>query len=661
MGDEWQTAWGSSRWTYYDGYYIPRLQIDGLIALVGSGEGTYDTMLGHMNDRLAVPTDVTIELYGEEVGERTYRIVARIGLEEMGTAKTVRVHLINTLWNYPDNSDGRYNNGVREGMEIGDIDLTPGEKVTVDHAFTFDDDSWSAQEDIRIAAYVHDPLPAGPAEVHQAEIMSWPFPVFSDCNENGIADDQEAYYTSKLTASDGAAEDGFGRSVAISDDLAISGARRDDDNGADSGSAYIYCFLDSQWIDMAKLTASDGAEGDQFGYCVAIDGNVAAVGAPDDDDNGEDSGSVYVYRYDGSDWIEEAKLLASDGAADDDFGTAIALTDDVLIVGAHLDDDNGEDAGSVYVYRYNGSAWIEEAKLIASDGAADDDFGGAVAISGEPGNKIALIGAYRDDDNGNDSGSAYLYRYDGSIWVEEAKLVASEGQPSDLFGAAVAIDHDVALIGASWDDEGPSNCGSAYIFRYDGSNWTEDVKLLASDGAAMDFFGWAVAIDGDNALIGASYDDDHGSKSGSAYLYRFDGVDWFEVKLTAADGAAQDSFGQAVAIDNDRIVVGASGDNASAGSMYIYEGIIGSDCNYNSVFDFCDIAEGVSDDLNENGIPDECECPGDVNSDNKVNIDDLFAVLGAWGTCDDCPEDVNDDGVVNIDDIFAVLGAWGPC
>ncbi|UCD74924.1 MAG: hypothetical protein JSV91_14195 [Phycisphaerales bacterium] len=661
MSDDWVTDWGNDRWVYYDGYYIPRVQVDGLIGLVGSGEGSYANMEALMYDRLAEPTDVTIELFGEEVGDQTYRIIAMIGLEEGGTAKTVRVHLINTLWDYPDSTDGRYNNGVKEGIEIGDINLTPGETVTVDHAFTFDDESWTAQEDIRIAAYVHDPLPAAPAEVYQAEMMAWPFPVFSDCNGNGIPDDQEAYLTSKLQAADGAAEDNFGRCVAVGSDHAIAGARRDDDNGADSGSAYIYRRTDFQWIDMAKLTASDGAEGDEFGYAVAIDGVVAVVGAPDDDDQGDDSGSVYVFRHDGVDWIEEAKLTASDGAVGDDFGAALALRDNTLIIGAHLDDDNGEDSGSVYVYRYDGANWMEEAKLTASDGESDDDFGGNIAIGGGPGSEITVIGAYRDDDNGSDAGAAYVFRFDGTNWVEQAKLVASDGQPSDLFGAAVAVDDDVALIGASWDDETEANCGSAYIFRYDGANWNEDVKLLASDGAVMDFFGWAVAIDGDAALIGASYDDDHGTKSGSAYLFRYDGTEWFEVKITAADGAAQDMFGQSVAIKEDTIVIGASGDNAGSGAMYIYDGIIASDCNFNGAFDICDIADGVSDDLNENGIPDECECPGDVNNDLMVNIDDLFQVLGAWGTCDDCPEDINGDGLVDIDDIFAVLGAWGPC
>ena len=148
--------------------------------------------------------------------------------------------------------------------------------------------------------------------------------------------------------------------------------------------------------------------------------------------------------------------------------------------GPTRDDDNGVDSGSAYVFRYDGSDWVEEAKLTASDGAADDYFGGSVAISGD----TAVVGAVCDDDNGRNSGSAYVFRYDGSDWAEEAKLTASDGAAYDYFGCSVAVSGDTAVVGASDDDDNGLDSGSAYVFRYDGSDWTEEAKLTASDGAA---------------------------------------------------------------------------------------------------------------------------------------------------------------------------------
>ena len=244
----------------------------------------------------------------------------------------------------------------------------------------------------------------------------------------------------KLLASDGATSDSFGYSVAISGDTAIIGAYGDDANGADSGSGYVYRYNGAEWIQTANLTASDGAAGDFFGYSVAIDDNIALVGAYDD--NGSNSGSAYVFRFNAPSWVQEAKLTASDGAAGDSFGVSVALNDDTAIIGAHRDDDNGADSGSAYVYRYNGVEWIE-AKLTASDGAAGDSFGYSVAISGE----AAIIGAWDDDDNGSGSGSAYLFGCPYTI-------------PGDLNGDCKVDFRDFAVMATNWlidCDQTPSN------------------------------------------------------------------------------------------------------------------------------------------------------------------------------------------------------------
>ena len=364
----------------------------------------------------------------------------------------------------------------------------------------------------------------------------------------------------KLLASDGAAGDTLGFSVGVSGDVAVVGAPFDDDAGGSSGSAYVYRYDGSAWVEEQKLLASDGAPLDQYGASVSVSGDVAVIGALGNDDNGSVSGSAYVYRYDGSAWVEEQKLLASDGAPGDQYGVSVSVSGDVAVVGALFDDDAGFSSGSAYVHRYDGSVWAEEQKLLASDGAAGDLFG-TVAVSGD----VALVGAKGADNN---SGVAYVYRYDGSAWVEEQMLLASDGVAGDNFGGAVSVSGDVAAIGADRDGDNGPNSGSAYVFGYDGSSWSEEQKLLASDGAPGDQYGVSVSVSGAVAVVGAS------RSPGSAYVYRDDGTSWVEeLKLLASDAAAGDSLGSAVGVSGGVAVVGAKGrdDNGSrSGAAYVY-------------------------------------------------------------------------------------------
>jgi hypothetical protein len=328
--------------------------------------------------------------------------------------------------------------------------------------------------------------------------------------------------------------------VAISGDTLVVGAPYDDDKGSNSGSAYIFTrnvagSPTASWTQRAKLLASDGAADDWFGWSVAIDGDTVVVGAYGDDDKGSNSGSVYIFTHTvaGSptaSWTQRAKLLASDGAADDWFGYSVALDGDTVVVGAYGDDDKGSNNGSVYIFTHTvaGSptaSWTQRAKLLASDGAVDDYFGWSVAIDGD----TVVVGAFRDDDKGSNSGSAYIFTRSiaGSptaSWTQRAKLLATDGAADDWFGYSVALDGDTVVVGARQDDDKGSNSGSAYIFTRSiaGSptaSWTQRTKLLASDVAADDLFGWSVAIDGDTVVVGANYDDDKGSNSGSAYVY----------------------------------------------------------------------------------------------------------------------------------------------
>jgi len=275
----------------------------------------------------------------------------------------------------------------------------------------------------------------------------------------------------KLQASDGTASDSFGVVVAIDGDTIVVGSRWDDteNGGADSGSAYVYTLSGTVWTEQVKLTASGGSEDDSFGGSVAIDGDTIVIGAYSDNTfRGPNSGSAYVYTRSGTVWTKQAKLTASDGAEGDRFGNSVAVNvdADTIVIGAYGDDtENGDNSGSAYVYTYSGTSWTEQAKLTASDGAAYDGFGNSVAIDGY----TIVIGAYSDVTKyGEDSCSAYVYTLSGTVWTEQFKLTASDGAANDQFGISVAISGDTIVIGAEYDDtDSEENSGSAYIFELD--------------------------------------------------------------------------------------------------------------------------------------------------------------------------------------------------
>ncbi len=374
----------------------------------------------------------------------------------------------------------------------------------------------------------------------------------------------------KLTADDGGAGDEFGRSVAVSGNTIIVGADGSNDSGENSGSAYVFVHSGAGWSQQAKLTADDAAALDIFGYSVSISGDTAIVGAPWDDDKGDGSGSAYIFVRSGTAWSQQAKLTASDGAASDWFGYSVAISGDTAIVGAYGDDDNGDLSGAAYIFTRTGTAWSQQAKLTPGDGAGGDQFGCFVAIDGD----TVIVGAYGDDDKGNDSGAAYAFVRAGTSWSQQAKLTAIDGAALDSLGTTVDISGDTAVISAHGDDDCGDGSGSAYVFVRNGTSWSQQARLTPNDGATLDAFGFA-AVSGDTVIVGAHNDDDKGDSSGSAYIFTRNETSWSqEAKLTAGDGAAGDHFGWSVALSGGTAAVGALDDGdygASSGSAYVYE------------------------------------------------------------------------------------------
>lgn len=376
----------------------------------------------------------------------------------------------------------------------------------------------------------------------------------------------------KLLASDGAADTGFGAQISLDGDTALICTPGDDDNGHYSGSAYVFIRTGTTWTQQAKLLPSDGAAEEQFGSDCALVGDTALIGAFFDNDNGNHSGSAYVFTRSGTTWTQQQKLLAADGVTDAQFGISVSLSGDTALIGANRDDDNGNRSGSAYVYIRTGTTWTQQAKLIASDGAEEERFGIDVALEGD----TAMIGS-ETPDNGDNSGSVYVFTRSGTTWTEQQKLLASDGAAADWFGFSIALEGDTALFAASLDDDKGAQSGSAYIFTRTGTTWTQQQKLTASDGAIADHFSEnAVALDGDTAIIGAYMDDDLGSNSGSAYVFTRADTTWTQQqKLTASDGTAGDMFSQyGVILDGDTAIIGAWYDDnvngVDAGSAYVF-------------------------------------------------------------------------------------------
>jgi hypothetical protein len=470
--------------------------------------------------------------------------------------------------------------------------------------------------------------------------------------------------TDKLLPSDAVNNQCFGHSVAVSGDVILVGAYRDNDNGYASGSAYVFRWNGSNWVEEQKLLPGDGASSNYFGCSVAVNGDVALIGAYASD-------AAYVFRWNGNNWVEEQKLVPSDSDLYCRFGHSVAVSGDWALVGVYEGEGNGNDSGSAYMFRWNGSSWVEEQKLIPSDGAPYCRFGYSVVISGD----LALIGAYNDKANGYASGSAYIFRWNGSSWAEEQKLLASDGASYNYFGYSVAARGDLALVGAY----NGSRSGSAYMFRWNGSSWIEEQKLLASDGAEEDHFGSAVAINGDMALIGAyGDDDDNVIESGSSYMFHWNGNSWVEEhKIRPFDGSDRDHFGWSLSLDGHWALVGSSYDNdngISSGSVYIHLlSSLFSDQDGDGLFDFLEAEsctdqldadsddDGLSDgteDINRNGVMDFGETdPCNIDTDNDNMPDGWEVDNGLDPLKDDAYDDKDMDGFNNIREYFAGTNA----
>jgi len=441
---------------------------------------------------------------------------------------------------------------------------------------------------------------------------------------------QRAY----VKASNSAGGDLFGHAVALSGDTLVVGAPYEDssDSGVDAdqtdnsaslaGAAYVFVRDGSTWTQQAYLKASNAGAGDQFGYSVALSGDVFAIGAPNEDssavgvnsggqaDNGAAaSGAAYVFVRNGTTWTQQAYLKASNTGAGDQFGTAVAVSGETLAVGAHLErsaaagvngnqsDDSAAGAGAVYVFERDGVTWSQQAYLKASNAQAADNFGWSLALSAD----TLAVGA-RDEDsaatgvNGNQaddsaplSGAVYVFVRDGDAWSQQAYIKASNTDSVDRFGWSVALAGETLVVGApdfssvttfgaNPSANGVDLAGTVYVFERDGTTWTQQAYVTASNAQADDRFGFDVALSGDMLVVGAIFEDsaspgintgnqldDSLRDAGAAYLFERVGTVWEQrAYLKASNPGRIDALGYGVDVDNDTVVLSAPGEASSA-------------------------------------------------------------------------------------------------
>lgn len=372
----------------------------------------------------------------------------------------------------------------------------------------------------------------------------------------------------KLVAPDAVTNAQLGNQIRTQGAAAIIGAWVDSSVAPYSGSAYVLDQTVDGWVVGQKLVASDGGQYHHFGLAVALAGDVILVGATDANGIGVRTGAAYLFTRSANGWSQSDKLVASDGIYTAGFGRGVALQGDLAIVGAQAQHTTTPWTGAAYVYERISGTWTEIQKLAPSDGESNDWFGGSVALDG----RIGCIGAQGAS---SARGAAYVFEHGANGWTEVQKLAPVDLQRDDYFGWRVALDANTLLIGARGDDDKASNAGAAYVFERQADTWVQTDKLYAEDPTASAAFGIDVAIDDDRALVGAASAHGHKRFTGAAHLFKRTAGRWVEErKLIAPDGMSDDRFGFAVALSRRTAFAGALVDSThflATGSVYAFD------------------------------------------------------------------------------------------
>ncbi len=379
----------------------------------------------------------------------------------------------------------------------------------------------------------------------------------------GREGDQGTDCPAKLKAFDPASGDLYGCAVSLNEDLLVVGSLRDDDRGADSGSAYVFRKTGGAWTQPAKLLGSDTSAGDQFGFSVALSKPYVIVGAPFNGVNGSASGAAYIFRCGAAGCHQEARMTALGASAFDQFGFSVSIDETTAVVGA----PGVDGTGAVEIYQRSGGVWARQARIRPGGAAPGSGFGFSVSIRGD----TLVAGAPYNAAAGESAGAAYVFQETGTTWTERRLLIATDAAAQDLFGFSVAIGDGSAVVGA------PGNGGgAAYVFSGSGAGWGSGQKLAASGVSGGDRYGVSVAINAgaDRVLVGAQLGDGMGAEAGAAYVFRRSGGSWSQAAQLIDDRVGPgDELGLGAAIDDDAAVVGAFKDDeggVDSGTAYAF-------------------------------------------------------------------------------------------
>jgi FG-GAP repeat len=426
----------------------------------------------------------------------------------------------------------------------------------------------------------------------------------------------------KILASDGTGSDLFGLAVSIHRNrLIVGGPFLDGPAGNNSGAAYIFQYDGTSWTEEAKLFAPDGTPGGYFGGNVAVYGDVAVVRASHDNDPANQWGAVYVYRYDGQDWDYETKFVG-DESGDEAFGQSLGAHENLIVIGDHDDDSLPYQSGAVTVYIYVDTEWVLDQKLYGRDEPGMGDKAWSVATDGAR----IIIGDNVDYANWS---WVSIYRHNGDSWIREADLTLGDLTLGAWYGRAVDVEGDLAIVGCPDDGNGLRK-GRAYIYRFSADEWAQEAMIQPSDLQPGDYFGEAVAIADEQTVVVQAFGHELDGYGHSAlYVFRKNDGEWTETgRLTTSDTG--DFFGLQAAptlsADGTRVVVGApfedNQNGVDAGSAFYYD----------------------------------ISCAGDLNGDLGVDQSDLGILLAAYGVDDGA--DLDGDGDTDQADLGALLAHY---
>ena len=387
---------------------------------------------------------------------------------------------------------------------------------------------------------------------------------------------------SRFEAPDPGGLDGFGATIAVDGDTAFVGApNRPAVEGGFQGAVYVYTYADGQWTPTQTLTADDAGVGDAFGSSIALQGSTAIIGAPlARVGSVAQAGTAYVFRYDGTQWVQAQKLVADVPGLVADFGDAVALDGANAVIGAHgVFGPNGEaSVGAAYVFAESGGTWTQTAKLTASAAHERDLFGVSVGIAGD----TIVVGASQatwiDGESGPGPGRVYVYRASSAGWTETGHLVADDGVDGDYFGETLAFDGSTLAIGAPAVSAGGAGYqGAVYVFEPSAEGWQQRVKLAMPGGEESAFFGRALALAGPRLAVGAPGATANDNPfAGAAFLFSAADGSWPQVaQFSPSDGRVGDYLGFAVGVHRSgNVLAGAPhqlDDGLDApGAVYVY-------------------------------------------------------------------------------------------